>query len=130
MAAAADFADAGGAAAAHAVEHQAQARRQPQDAAREREAPLREGDRGTVPSTCTGRITLPGGKKGRKAFSSRSFTVASQKTATIRLTLTRKAISFLRKGQVEAKLRATVANPGAASRKASWPVRVRLAKKR
>jgi extracellular elastinolytic metalloproteinase len=83
---------------------------------------------GTVPTTCRGRITLPGGKKGRKAFSTRTFAIAAQKTATVRLKLTRKAIRILRKGRVETKLRATVVNPGAGSRKASWPVRVQLSK--
>jgi hypothetical protein len=69
-------------------------------------------------------------QKGRKAFSSRTFKVAAQKTVTVRLTLRRKAIRILRRGRVETKLRATVVNPGAASRKASWPVRVQLSKKK
>jgi hypothetical protein len=85
---------------------------------------------GTAPSRCRGLLFISGGKKGRKALTTRTFSIKPLRTVTVRLRLTRKAVRILKRHPIETRLHARVTNPNAGTRRASYPVRVMLAKKK
>jgi hypothetical protein len=84
---------------------------------------------GLTPSRCRGLLFISGGKKGRKALATRTFSIPVAKTVRVRLKLTRTAVRILKRHAIEAGLHARVTNPGAGVRRASFPVRVMLAGK-
>jgi extracellular elastinolytic metalloproteinase len=86
--------------------------------------------RGVPPKRCKGLLFISGGKKGRKALARRTFSVPSLKTVTVRLKLTRKAVRILKRHPIETRLHARVVNTGAGTRRATYPIKVRLAKKK
>jgi hypothetical protein len=85
---------------------------------------------GTLPKRCRGSLTLLGGKKGRGALGTRTFSIPSNRTLSVRIKVTKKAARLLRKHAIETRLRARVLNPGAGARSASYPVRVLRIKRR
>ena len=85
---------------------------------------------GVAPSRCRGLLFISGGKKGRKALTRRTFSVPSLKTGTVRLKLTRKSVRILKRHPVDTKLHARVVNTGAGTRRAAYPVKMVLAKKK
>jgi len=85
---------------------------------------------GALPKRCRGSLTLLGGKKGRKALATRTFSIPSNRTLSVRIRVTKKAARLLRKHAIETRLRARVLNPGAKARTASYPVRVLRIKRR